>query len=369
VRELRFSFVHRRFAEFFVVRKLQRDNTLPALHTIPTDSRWRDCLSVYCGIAPEVHAREIAHYCWEVIRNNVAFLRASELDNAKPAIHCLRFLTDSFQSRINCLSEFQKSFSATVVSLLAQPDPLVAKIAAEAISILDTDSRPEAVGLAFSQGSSWLTETALRSCRHLAGLGEEVPRSIRQYVRTLHSFDLIRSSADLSFSFGLSDALKSQRIKLWLDLCSLVVLWLTTAVFLIIAPLLTMGAISMALLMDLSWPHGPNRPLDERSSVEGGRGSVGLTFAQLLRQFIRPGLDSMLRMTMLGVVFYTWSKWRIGRLSFGINMTYSVWLCVFLILIPWELWTYMPQGIFALRHWSVWRHLLDFLVCLLLSTP
>ena len=44
----RLSFVHRRFAEFFVVDSMRSTGQLPTPEAIPEDSRWRDCLVVYC---------------------------------------------------------------------------------------------------------------------------------------------------------------------------------------------------------------------------------------------------------------------------------------------------------------------------------
>jgi hypothetical protein len=63
----RFSFVHRRFAKFFMVRALQASGQVPDLAAIPTDSRQRDGHVVYCSVASDTERQRIAEFCWEII--------------------------------------------------------------------------------------------------------------------------------------------------------------------------------------------------------------------------------------------------------------------------------------------------------------
>jgi hypothetical protein len=88
----RFSFVHRRFAEFFMVRAMQTSCQIPDLTVIPTDSRQRDGLVVYCGIASDTERQHIAEFCWGIIREGLANLSAEVTGAGRQAIHCLRFL-------------------------------------------------------------------------------------------------------------------------------------------------------------------------------------------------------------------------------------------------------------------------------------
>ena len=71
----RFSFVHRRFNEYFVVQRLIEQPHRVPQDAIPNDSRWRDALVLYCEVAEENKAKEIANFCWseisKVIDNNV----------------------------------------------------------------------------------------------------------------------------------------------------------------------------------------------------------------------------------------------------------------------------------------------------------
>lgn len=67
----KFSFVHRRFAEFFLTKKiLKNDHQIP-FQSIPTDTRWWDSMVLYCEIAPEEKATQVANFCWEEINKHV----------------------------------------------------------------------------------------------------------------------------------------------------------------------------------------------------------------------------------------------------------------------------------------------------------
>ena len=80
--ENQFSFVHRRFCEYFAVKKRMNDDVKIKYDSIPEDSQWRDALVLYCEVAHRGHAQEIAEYCWKTIRI---------INNPKDSrtIHCL----------------------------------------------------------------------------------------------------------------------------------------------------------------------------------------------------------------------------------------------------------------------------------------
>ncbi len=67
--EKQFSFVHRRFAEYFLTRRIVEGKIEVPLEAIPSDSRWRDALVLYCEVAEETEAKRIAEYCWKEIKN------------------------------------------------------------------------------------------------------------------------------------------------------------------------------------------------------------------------------------------------------------------------------------------------------------
>jgi len=214
----RLSFVHRRFAEYFVVRALQKDETrLPALDAIPSDSRWRDCLSVYCGITTEEKATDIANFCWNVVKSNINKFEQGAISETRQLIHALRFLRDSFQGNLEYLKDFQEDMAKFVKKFLKDDDILKAKLVAETVGLLKEPNRSDAIVIALKRKIPWLSQTTLRACRHLESLNETVVSWVRQYVRTMPISELFRQLHHLFFSFSLSDSLKIQKRFLWLD--------------------------------------------------------------------------------------------------------------------------------------------------------
>ncbi len=229
----RFSFVHRRFAEFFAVRALLDNPALVNRNAIPTDSRWRDGLVVYCGVAPEAEVRQLAEFAWQTIEEHTEALVAGDIKEARAAIHCLRFLRDACQSRLESIEYFREELSILIVDLIGGKDLLTAKIATEALPLLTPKARTIGIKKAFSREISWLSETALRSCRHLAKLESQAVDVIRQYTQSLSTTALLKSFSDLDFSLSLSDSLK----KVWLihrgDTISLLILWIFFSILLV----------------------------------------------------------------------------------------------------------------------------------------
>ncbi|MEM9215172.1 MAG: NACHT domain-containing protein [Cyanobacteria bacterium P01_F01_bin.150] len=122
----RFSFVHRRFAEFFVVDYLrQTPQESFNLNAIPTDSRWRDCLVMYCGVSELAERQRIAEFCWQQISQASEHLLSGNIMQARSGIHCLRFLNDAFRSDFEAIQNFRDPLGALVLALLKSEDPLL----------------------------------------------------------------------------------------------------------------------------------------------------------------------------------------------------------------------------------------------------
>jgi hypothetical protein len=220
----RFSFVHRRFAEFFVVDAMRVSHEIPQVSSIPSDSRWRDCLVMYCGIAELPIRREIAEFCWSVIAASRDDLLNGRILEARDAIHCSRFLAEAFRSDRHATDSLRSSLGEVVTKLIRSPDLLASKIAAEMIPLLDDADQPVAINSAFETYSPWICDTTLGSCRHLAKLEDSTNQSVRSYLRSIPFVELLQRFSDLNFSMSLSDAFRKQRLNLWIDVLDLTLL-------------------------------------------------------------------------------------------------------------------------------------------------
>ena len=205
-----FSFTHRRFYEYFVVCDLLTHEGLDLpLESIPTDSRWRDTLVLYCEVAPFEQAQRIAVYCWGVID------KAKNISE-RNSKHCLRFLTEAFKGRQNCLEEFYDKLSTFILEQIhSNNDPIDIKIAVEALGILNSSDIEKGAINAFALKDYFINDTTLRSCRHLDSISKLLKENIIDMVGKNNDFskltgirfiNLQMSIEELTFSFKLSEA-------------------------------------------------------------------------------------------------------------------------------------------------------------------
>lgn len=221
----RFSFVHRRFAEFFVVRSLVEDDQPTHFKAILEDSRWRDCLVVFCGVAPEDKVQPIANFCMQVIEEQGGLLSTGNRAEARSVVHSLRFLRDAFIARPKLVDEFRPDLAKRLLGWIRESDLLAAKIATECLGLLGPAAQSNGLKEAFGRSSAWLRETAFIACRQLPSLDEKALQSVRVYIRTIPAFGLLRGYRDLAFSLSLSESLRGQLWAFRIDVLWLVVLW------------------------------------------------------------------------------------------------------------------------------------------------
>jgi hypothetical protein len=329
IQSQKFSFVHRRFAEFFVVRSLQRGGLPLDLEAIPTDSRWRDCLVVYCGIAEPQQAGTIAEYCWSVVKDHVGDLKDGRAGEAGRAIHCLRFLRDAFASRPECIDGFRDELSEAVLDILGAKDILTAKIAAEALPMLSPSARSQGISIAIRRRTPWISETALRACRHLAALEPEAVRSIRDYVRSITTWAFLRSFKSLDFSLSLSDSLAGERTALRLDLAGITLLGLLVAVLAVVRPISLLFWVSTALLFD---------GIFSAYRVDAGMKGRHFGFSRFAQVFGREGGEWSLRYCAICIspMLISAGSWIPSHGSWPV--TSCLLLLVLLGVVPWRAW-------------------------------
>lgn len=204
--EQRFSFVHRRFNEYFVVQRLiEQPNKVPQ-DAIPTDSRWRDALVLYCEIAEETEAARIAQYCWSEIRQLGRFNSDMRNEQYLRGVHCLRFLKEAFRARRQCIHSFRRNLAGFIeYQFIIQDNLLSQKISVEAVGLLQESDIDSVLVSAFEINNQWIDETALKSCRHLPQLSEELYKKLRLYIDGIDDHIFFARRKELLFSMSLSN--------------------------------------------------------------------------------------------------------------------------------------------------------------------
>ena len=127
-----FSFVHRRFAEYFLIDTFREQPTALPLEDFPTNSRWRDALVLYAEVAEEPVAKEMADRCWEEIRKANEMQAEVAGEPYMRALHSLRFLASAFRGRREVLEHFEPELASLIQKAVREQDMLVAKHAIEA---------------------------------------------------------------------------------------------------------------------------------------------------------------------------------------------------------------------------------------------
>ena len=201
--EGRFSFIHRRFHEYFLVQGLLAGKAPVEAGAIPTDSRWRDALVLYCALAREEEAVKVAAYCWEYARS----LEQADIPENSSAylgsVHCLRFLGEAFRYRREILSWLQKKLAELVLGKTdSNTDMLVAKIAVEAVGLIADRDVERVVQKALRLENPWISETALRACRHLPTIAPETQNRLVNYVLGISTWEFLKRYRELHFSLS-----------------------------------------------------------------------------------------------------------------------------------------------------------------------
>ncbi len=206
-----FSFAHRRFNEYFVSRQLIKHPERVPRESIPTNSRWRDALVLYCEVVEEEKAREIADYCWSEIK----LILSEQLNMADPrylrAVHSLRFLKEAFRARTTCLSNFREELADFIEHQIENAKDLLSKkLAVEAVGLLEESRIDSAVTKALAIKSDWIRETAFKACRHLSELSEILEIRLHQYLESSVDYcHLWKHKDEMLFPLSLSNAFVS----------------------------------------------------------------------------------------------------------------------------------------------------------------
>lgn len=242
----RFSFVHRRLNEYFVARGLLNNPTGVTLQAIPTDSRYRDALALYCEVGESEHVKNIAAFCWSeitAVRDDSDTLAEGHLR----AVHCLRFLRDAFRTRPEVI-EFDKELAEYISGRIdSGGDLLAAKIALEATGLLPENETEPILVKALEMGNSWISDTALHACRHLKRVSPKLDRGLFEYLRSIPISEFLHRNREIVFSLSLSDAFRGLR-----RYCAF--RSADNRIFVIAVILITVMSPALGIVMAVLWP-------------------------------------------------------------------------------------------------------------------
>ncbi len=202
----RFSFIHRKFHEYFVALNFREQPEQLPVGDIPLDARNRDALVLYCEIAEEARADEVARYCWEEAQKlnyepspdeawllDPALSRKERQKRLKKAqarkiiiddqyyqsVNCLRFLADGFTSRKQLLAPYTEGLSGFILLNVELGDDLILKkFLIESIALLPQEEAERLIVRIFDKltltPNQYLQESLANASRYLGRLSRPV---------------------------------------------------------------------------------------------------------------------------------------------------------------------------------------------------
>lgn len=181
-----FSYVHRRFQEYFCARYLQINNDKAPLTNLLLDNRWRETLVLLCEVIPVENLTPIFNVAKEALVKGV---KASSGDRLhRDAIETLRFLRDGLRTRLDDLpNELRQEAAKFIFSQFENDDLLGQKRGVDCLTIVDKESAPLLIEKALESNSMWIKETTLYSCRNITSPTPEILQKLRSYLHLKHS--------------------------------------------------------------------------------------------------------------------------------------------------------------------------------------
>ncbi len=250
----KFSFVHRRFQEYFMIKRIVHDPSSISLSTIAQDSKYRDALVLFCEVADNQYANLIAGYCWSEIEqitglsnkvNDLQYLRS---------IQCLRFLSEAFTNRKECISPFKSQLTRlSSVSINENDDSmdfLLAKTLIDALELLDHRDQNEIILKVFDINDDWLTASVIKACRRLPRLDSRIEYEIHQHYHKKSPLEVVARRKEILFSLSLSDAFFKVRRNFKLVLIDKTLLSLGSIILWLWSPLILFIVLLTDLLAD-----------------------------------------------------------------------------------------------------------------------
>jgi hypothetical protein len=185
-----FSFVHRRFQEYFSARYLRQQPNSAPVEDLVSDNRWREVLVLLCEVLPNQQLSAILDVSRLALSSGIHAVPGT--DDHRRAVEALRFLRDGFRSRLGDLpNDIRVLCSEFIRQQFERGDLLDQKRALEGVNLADGESASSLLEAALTSDSAWLRETALRSCRILQSPPAQIKQSIRMRLfQRYNEFDL-----------------------------------------------------------------------------------------------------------------------------------------------------------------------------------
>ena len=299
-----FSFSHRRFTEYFAVKKIIKENNRIDLEVIPRDSQWRDALVLYCEVVDEKNATRVAEFCWRQLK------KSDNLRNPE-AIHCLRFLRDAFRGRPECMGAFIDDFSLFLKSQIHEENDVISiQLVVDSLPLLKENEIEGGVEKAMQLENSIVDDVAIGIYRNLSKASDNFLCRVSEVINDKNIFQLFKERKKLIFSFSLSEDFSKILRDIKIRIFSLYVTWVLFFLLIVMYPIASIEILRMVGFFCL---------LILVIHIFSGTGYRGIVYSKLLNLMLIPSAFSVLMLIFFAVGSYEIGESRELEMSRGIS--------------------------------------------------
>jgi hypothetical protein len=174
-----FSFSHRRFNEYFLIRRLASGRTAIPYDSIQADTRWRDALVLYAEIAPNEEATKLVEHAWQFASRLSALSLGVDRNEFIQARHALRFIVDGFRNRALLVAGMQASLLKMIqMKLASDADYIEKKSVIEALGLLAAEDSYVLIMDILSRYPGWISEQAAAAARYLPSVDHRLALAV-----------------------------------------------------------------------------------------------------------------------------------------------------------------------------------------------
>lgn len=180
-----FSFVHRRFHEYFCALYLREHAEQIPIADLMLDNRWREVLVLLCEILSVEHLKPVFEIADDVLMT--AHNEAVTHQQKRYAFEVLSFLKDGFRSRLSDLPQYLRETCGSFIDIeLRHGTILDQKRAIENIGLAPQDENNDLIYAALESDSDWVRGAAIEACEALREMTIEVEEIIRDRLLLLY---------------------------------------------------------------------------------------------------------------------------------------------------------------------------------------
>lgn len=214
------SFVHRRFQEFFLVENIieqKQEIEYEYYRDILSDAGLRDALVLYCEVAEEEKAIEIAEFCWKTIQTNIKFEDNIHTKEGQELVRVLYFMREAFRNRKQVLSNFNEEFYQLVKKVFDETNKEEKNVCVDYVimlalvnsMILFSSAQLKSLVLrVFQMRNRWMNDIIMQNCRTLDTLDYHIENEFVRYFAKMNVTIFMKRFMDMQFSLSMSKKFK-----------------------------------------------------------------------------------------------------------------------------------------------------------------